>query len=330
MAEVTDLDVVDANNTARFPEGQFPSTVNDGNRALEGMLARHFKDTTDGIITTTGTSTAYVAASNKTLSAYHDGLEISVQLHVATGASPTLNVDAVGAQSMVWPDGTALGSNDYALGAFVRFKYDLDNTNWVTQTPNAKPGSDLVNDTSPQLGGDLDLNGNNIDFPTTANISDCLDEDNMASDSATALATQQSIKAYVDTNLPSQAAQAALEAETNEDTYVPPDLIKHSPGVAKCWVLIDGDASPADSIASYNVTSVTDNGTGDYTITIATDFSSANYAVTAGLQYTTNAVGEYIDIASIAAGSLQIQCRASGSATLTDFELAAVAMFGDQ
>jgi hypothetical protein len=57
---------------------------------------------------------------------------------------------------------------------------------------------DLVDDTTPQLGGDLDLNGNNIDFPTTANISDCLDQDDMSSDSATALATQQSIKAYTD------------------------------------------------------------------------------------------------------------------------------------
>jgi len=62
--------------------------------------------------------------------------------------------------------------------------------------------NDLVDDTTPQLGGDLDLNGNNIDFPTTPNISDCLDEDDMASDSATKLATQQSIKAYADTMLP--------------------------------------------------------------------------------------------------------------------------------
>ena len=60
--------------------------------------------------------------------------------------------------------------------------------------------SDIVEDTSPQLGGDLDLNSNNIDFPTTANISDCKDEDDMASNSATMLATQQSIKAYVDAN----------------------------------------------------------------------------------------------------------------------------------
>lgn len=56
----------------------------------------------------------------------------------------------------------------------------------------------LVEDTTPQLGGDLDLNGFNIDFPTTANISDVLDEDDMSSDSATKLSTQQSIKAYVD------------------------------------------------------------------------------------------------------------------------------------
>jgi hypothetical protein len=62
--------------------------------------------------------------------------------------------------------------------------------------------SNIVEDLTPQLGGDLDLNGKNIDFPTTANISDCLDEDNMASDSATALATQQSIKAYADTKAP--------------------------------------------------------------------------------------------------------------------------------
>jgi len=59
----------------------------------------------------------------------------------------------------------------------------------------------VVDDTSPQLGGDLDLNSNNLDFPTTSNISDCLDEDSMSSDSATMLATQQSIKAYADTKL---------------------------------------------------------------------------------------------------------------------------------
>lgn len=60
--------------------------------------------------------------------------------------------------------------------------------------------ANLVEDATPELGGDLNLNGKNIDFPSTSNISDCLDEDDMATDSATMLATQQSIKAYVDIN----------------------------------------------------------------------------------------------------------------------------------
>ncbi len=79
----------------------------------------------------------------------------------------------------------------------------LDTTNWeVFATTGAGGGlSNVVEDTTPQLGGDLDLNGSNLDFPTTANISDVLDEDNMATNSATVLATQQSIKAYADTKL---------------------------------------------------------------------------------------------------------------------------------
>jgi len=56
----------------------------------------------------------------------------------------------------------------------------------------------LVGDLTPQLGGDLDMNAKGIDFPSTANITDCKDEDDLASDSATMLATQQSIKKYVD------------------------------------------------------------------------------------------------------------------------------------
>ncbi len=77
-------------------------------------------------------------------------------------------------------------------------KSDEDPTD--TQIASALIGylQHLVEDTVPKLGGDLDLNGKNIDFPTTPNISDCLDEDSMSSNSATKLATQQSIKAYVD------------------------------------------------------------------------------------------------------------------------------------
>lgn len=134
MAEISDLDTTDASNVARFPENQAPGTLNDGNRALEGLLARAFKDTIDGIVTTGGSSTVYTAASNRTLSAYYDGLMLCLQFHTASGATPTLNVDAVGAQSLTWPDGTAIAANDIPTSSVVFVKYDLGNTNWVVMT----------------------------------------------------------------------------------------------------------------------------------------------------------------------------------------------------
>ena len=75
---------------------------------------------------------------------------------------------------------------------------------------------------------------------------------------------------------PSQATQAALEAETNEDTYAPPDLIKHSPGVAKAYCSVASDGTLQSN--SYNLTSYARNSTGNYTVTWATDFDNTNYS----------------------------------------------------
>ena len=53
---------------------------------------------------------------------------------------------------------------------------------------------------------------------------------------------------------------------------------RYDPGAAKAWIKCDAAGAIQ---ASYNVTSITDNGTGDVTVTIATDFASADYAVVA-------------------------------------------------
>lgn len=84
---------------------------------------------------------------------------------------------------------------------------------------------------------------------------------------------------------PTEATQAQVEAETAGTLYVPPDLVKHSPGVSKCW----GSFDRAGSLnASYNTASITDNGAGDWTVNIATDFSSAEYAITPGFMGATS------------------------------------------
>jgi hypothetical protein len=51
-------------------------------------------------------------------------------------------------------------------------------------------------------------------------------------------------------------------------------------GIAKAWVNWNGSTSPFTNIrASFNVSSITYNATGDYTINFTTAMPNANYAV---------------------------------------------------
>lgn len=120
-----------------------------------------------------------------------------------------------------------------------------------------------------------------------------------------------------------QAAQSAIEAQTNEDTYVPPDLIKHSPGVAKGWCRIT--AAGALAVPSHNVASITDTATGDRTIVWDVDFADVDYVINGmiagfdsgnGTGYNNHAVGS-------------IQIGTFTGTTLTDFE-GCYSAFGDQ
>ena len=101
----------------------------------------------------------------------------------------------------------------------------------------------------------------------------------------------------------SQANQAALEAETNENTYIPPDLVRHSPGVSKmdCKFDLAGTVN-----ASNNVDSVTDTGTGDWTVNITTDFSSGDYSAVSGLREDAGVDDKFSRIVSQAAGTIQV------------------------
>ena len=49
-------------------------------------------------------------------------------------------------------------------------------------------------------------------------------------------------------------------------------------GLAKTWVNFDGTATDAASRDSFNVSGMTDNGTGDYRISHSNDFANANYS----------------------------------------------------
>ena len=123
----------------------------------------------------------------------------------------------------------------------------------------------------------------------------------------------------------SQATQAALEAETDEDTYAPPDLIKHSPGVAKAYARIKGSDGSLKG-GSYNITSTARNSTGNYTVTWATDFADALYSPNVWTE--TASGGSVAEPITPAVGTVIVETR-NMSGTIEDHEWGVTA-FGDQ
>ena len=76
-------------------------------------------------------------------------------------------------------------------------------------------------------------------------------------------------------------------------------------GAAKAWVNFNGTGTVAIR-ASFNVTSITDNGTGDYTVNFTSALPDANYAVNA-----TADVGGVNDFAIACTGDNQTARTAS-------------------
>ena len=100
-------------------------------------------------------------------------------------------------------------------------------------------------------------------------------------------------------------------------------------GGAKVWVNFNGNTAAIR--ASYNVTSVTRNSTGNYTITFTNSLGSASYCAVLGGAYTINATQERNFLATTenygAGASLQICTTDPTNGAATDMECVNVACF---
>ena len=139
---------------------------------------------------------------------------------------------------------------------------------------------DLVADTEIQIAATtIDINGNteisgSLTLGSSTAVSSVLDEDNMASDSATALATQQSIKAYVDavtTSLNQQDLDfqgdsgGALDIDLDTETLT----IAGGTGIntvgsgTTLTISIDGTVVTGSSTDTFTNKTIDANGTGN-------------------------------------------------------------------
>ena len=93
-------------------------------------------------------------------------------------------------------------------------------------------------------------------------------------------------------------------------------------GLAKVWVQFDGQASGAASRDSFNVGSMTDNGTGNYTVNVSNNMFNDDYA-SAGIGNTQAVTSEAV----ATTGITLLSANASGSQS--DVTIMATSILGD-
>jgi hypothetical protein len=166
---------------------------------------------------------------------------------------------------------------------------------------------------------------------STADMDFVLDEDDMASDSATKLATQQSIKAYADTKLPKRNPSITAADGTNEggqltfegagaygdwDIDIFHDRMRFLKSGEKATIYDDGRVGLLNG-AEYPIVSKTSA----YTATINDDVILCDGTFTVTLPAASTATGCRLNIKNIGTGTITIDGNGSetidGSTTLT-------------
>lgn len=133
------------------------------------------------------------------------------------------------------------------------------------------------------------------------------------------------------------ASQAQEEAGTDITVGTTPGRQQYHPSAAKAWVRFNGTGTIA-IVASYNVSSLSDNGTGDYSVNWGTDFSSASYhadiSISRTASNTTLIPSNRVDAVNPpTAGSFRFQTGipdASRNFQAEDCEIVMVSAHGDQ
>lgn len=180
------------------PEGMSPAAINDCIRENMAAVAKQYLDQ-KGTATTGGTTTAYTLTTSNAHAALADISLFAFQVNATNTGAATLAVDGLAAKSMNI-DGAALAAGDIVTNEIVLAVYNPDNDVFdLFKSGLNKIDGAVIGGTTAAAGTFTNLTAStDLTLASGATVTAILDEDDMTSDSATALATQQSIKALVD------------------------------------------------------------------------------------------------------------------------------------
>ncbi len=310
-AEIEDLDTTDASNTARFPEGMAPSAVNNGARALEGLLARFYNDL-GCRISTAGSSNAYTLAASQAVTSYFDGLILCFDASFPnTSTTPTLNVDSLGAQT-IQRNGGELTIGAIEKDQKVLVVYDGTNFEVLSVARAVTSASDVITTEGDLVVGDSSGGPGRVAIGVT-------DGSLLRSNATTAVWTDVA------------ATQALLEAAVAITSFSTPGRQQHHPSAAKAWVYFEGDAATPDSTkVGYNIGTIVDNGTGSYTVPFITNQSTPTYPVATNGGNTaagTDTIAVIVSAVDVMTGSFRLDAEdATDNSQVDPGEVSAIVM----
>lgn len=267
MADIQDLSITDASNTGRWPENMAFSAVNDAGRADEGLLARWFNDVNSSVVAS-GSPNAYTATSNRTISALVNNTIIAFTANFTNTGSATFNLNGLGAKTIKRFAGDALASGDITSGQPVSVIYKSSPDCWYMMNAAAALISAAATIAISQY---IDFTEVSIPSAPAADVARLYARDDGAG--GTFLAWKDSTNTEM---VLKPSTQATMETGTDTTTIVTPGRQKYHPGHPKAWANAD---SAGGLNASYGITSITRNSTGNYTANLSTSMSSANYCV---------------------------------------------------
>jgi hypothetical protein len=96
-------------------------------------------------------------------------------------------------------------------------------------------------------------------------------------------------------------------------------------GSAKAWVNFNGTGTVAIR-ASFNVSSITDNGTGDYTVNFTNAMTDANYAAV-GMSQAVIGSTVAIPVGGVTFNTSSVRVRATSGSTFYDGDTVSVSIF---
>lgn len=91
----------------------------------------------------------------------------------------------------------------------------------------------------------------------------------------------------------------------------------------RAWVNFNGTGTISIR-ASGNVSSITDNGTGDYTVTFSSSMPDTSYATTASARHSAGALSTFISVQTVGLGSVRIQNYNAGGSLYDDDTISVV------